>query len=43
MAFVSIALASIFLYPTAQARTDILTWILLGPIVLAATFTLITK
>ena len=39
----TIALASIFLYPTAQAGMVVATWILLGLILLAALTTLITK
>jgi hypothetical protein len=43
IAFVTIALASIFLYPTAQARLFIITWILLGLVILAALTALTTK
>jgi hypothetical protein len=42
-AFLTIALASIFLYLAAQAESNPFTWILLGLIVLAAFFTLMTK
>lgn len=43
IAFLTIALASIFLYPVAQASLTAITWLLLGLIVLAAFLTLITK
>ncbi|MGB7874006.1 MAG: hypothetical protein WBL25_06450 [Anaerolineales bacterium] len=43
IAFVTIALASIFLYPTVQAGMMIVTWILLSLVLLAALTTLITK
>jgi hypothetical protein len=43
LAFVTIALASIFLYPAAQAGTLAIIWILLGLAILAALFTLMTK
>jgi uncharacterized membrane protein YobD (UPF0266 family) len=43
IAFVAISLASILLYPAAQAGQTITTWLLLGLVVLAATLTLITK
>jgi hypothetical protein len=43
LAFVTIALASIFLYPAAQHGAKILIWILLGLVPLAALTTLLTK
>jgi hypothetical protein len=42
-AFLTISLASIFLYPLAEARLVTLTWTLLGLAVLAALLTLMTK
>jgi hypothetical protein len=42
-AFLTIALASIFLYPLAQARLVTVTWSFLGLVILAALLTLITK
>jgi hypothetical protein len=42
-AFLTIALASIFLYPLAEAGLVAFTWLLLGLAVLAALITLMTK
>ena len=42
-AFVTISLASIFLYPAAQNGMEIITWILLGLALTAALTTLMTK
>jgi hypothetical protein len=42
-AFLAIALASIFLYPLAEAGLVIFIWLLLGLPVLAALLTLMTK
>lgn len=42
-ALLAIALASIFLYPLAEAGLVTLTWTLLGMAVLAALLTLMTK
>ena len=42
-AFVTISLASIFLYPTAQYGMEIGTWILLGLALIAALTALMTK
>jgi hypothetical protein len=42
IAFVTIALASIFLYPAAQAGLFVITWILLGLVLLAALTALTT-
>lgn len=43
VAFFVIVLASIFLYPVAEARLDLFTWSLLGLAALAALLTLVTK
>jgi len=43
IAFVTISLASIFLYSTAQNGTELATWILLGLVIVAALTTLLTK
>lgn len=43
LAFVTISLASIFMYSTAQSGTEITTWILLSLVILAALTTLLTK
>lgn len=43
IAFLTIALVSIFLYPIAQAGSFALAWIFLGLAVLAAINTLTTK
>jgi hypothetical protein len=43
IAFVAISLASILLYPSAQAGLSVATWLLLGLVTLAATLTLSTK
>lgn len=42
-AFLTIALASILLYPAAQAGLASIIWLILGLIVLAAILTLSTK
>lgn len=42
-AFLTIALASILLYPAAQAGLTTITWLLLGLVTLAALLTLIIK
>lgn len=42
-AFLTIALASILLYPLAQTGLVLLTWSILGLIILAAILTLTTK
>jgi len=42
-AFLTVALASIFLYPATQAGLFILTWIFLGLVILAALITLTTR
>jgi hypothetical protein len=42
-AFLTIALASIFLYSAAQAGLVVATWVLLGLVILAAFLTLMTK
>jgi hypothetical protein len=41
--FVTISLASIFLYLTAKNGAETITWILLGLVLLAALTTLLTK
>ena len=43
IAFLTIALASILLYPAAQASLKVITWLLLGLVMLAAFLTLMTK
>jgi len=43
IAFVSIALSAVLLYPAAQAGADKFTWILLGVTGLAAILTITTK
>jgi len=43
IAFLTIALSSIFLYPTIQAGRTATAWLLLGFVVLAALLTLMTK
>ena len=43
IAFLTVALASICLYPAAQAGIDSVTWLLLGLVGLAAILTLSTK
>jgi hypothetical protein len=43
IAFVTIALASIFLYPAAQTELFTITWLLLGLAILAALTALTTK
>lgn len=43
IAFTSIAIASVFLYPAAQANTTAPAWVLLGLVGLAAILTLTTK
>jgi hypothetical protein len=43
IAFLTIALASIFLYPTALAGMSSGVWLLLGLVIIAATLTLSTK
>jgi hypothetical protein len=42
-AFLTISLALILLYPSAQAGLSVATWLLLGLVILAATLTLTTK
>jgi hypothetical protein len=42
-AFLTIALASIILYPVTQAGMAAISWLLLGLVVLAALLTLMTK
>ncbi|GAB4430991.1 MAG: hypothetical protein Kow002_19340 [Anaerolineales bacterium] len=42
-AFLSIALASVLLFPAARAGAQVQTWMLLGLIGLAAVLTLTTK
>lgn len=43
ISFLTITLASIFLYPVAQSGMITFTWSLLGLALLAALFTLMTK
>jgi len=43
IAFLAISVASILLYPAAQAGLTVATWLLLGLVVLAAILTLTTK
>ena len=43
IAFLTIALASILLYPAAQAGLESAIWPLLGLVILATTLTLTTK
>jgi hypothetical protein len=43
IAFTSIAIASVFLYPAAQANIPTISWTLLGLVGLAAVLTLTTK
>jgi hypothetical protein len=43
IAFLIISLASIVLYPAAQARLTLTTWLLLGMVILAAILILMTK
>jgi hypothetical protein len=43
IAFLTISLASILLYPSAQAGFTVITWTLLGLAALAAILTLFTK
>ena len=43
IALISIALASVFLYPAARANEATLSWALLGVVGAAAILTLITK
>jgi hypothetical protein len=43
IAFTAIALASVFLYPLAEAGLVTFTWVLLGLAVLAALLTIMTK
>jgi len=43
IAFLTVAITSIFLYPAALAGTVTFTWILLGQVLLAAILTLLTK
>lgn len=43
IAFLTISLASILLYPSAQAELTVATWLLLGLVSLAAILTLTTK
>ena len=42
-AFLTIALASVFLYPAAQVGVASVTWLLLGLVILAAIITLSAK
>ena len=42
-AFLTVALASILLYPLAQAGSAPFTWLFLGLVILAAILTLTTK
>jgi len=42
-AFLTVSLASVLLYPTAQNEMDLVTWILLGLVLIAALTTLLTK
>lgn len=43
IAFLTVALASILLYPLAQAGTVLFTWLFLGLVLLAAMLTLTSK
>jgi len=43
IAFLTIALVSIFLYPAAQAGLFVVIWILLGLFIMAAFLTMIIK
>jgi uncharacterized MnhB-related membrane protein len=43
IAFSAVSLASIFLYPLAEAGLVTLTWVFLGLAVLAAILTILTK
>jgi len=43
VAFLTTSLASILLYPAAQAGLTVAAWLLLGLVTLAATLTLTTK
>jgi hypothetical protein len=43
IAFLTISIASVLLYPAAQAKLTLITWLLLGLVILAAILTLMKK